>query len=207
MWTGTYGNACSWTCPRCPRADWLPPARRRRTHRPCMSPNAPRDRPAARANVLTLVMHMTDTPALRTLLAEKGLPVPPSIASSDEVAEIGLARLPHGPVHNWGLDDDAAGWACGRDFRLWSGQPAAADCWHQVDFAAGNAPCGRSFGDWPESRLPRRVLSRAGTAVCTFRPDAAVRQRSSQAPRRVLAERLLAGSRSWRWTTSRVGRC
>src|SRR5882672_11533129 len=111
MWTGTYGNACSWTCPRCPRADWLPPARRRRTHRPCMSPNAPRDRPAARANVLTLVMHMTDTPALRTLLAEKGLPVPPSIASSDEVAEIGLARLPHGPVHNWGLDDDTAGWA------------------------------------------------------------------------------------------------
>ena len=76
-----------------------------------MSPNAPRDRPAARANVLTLVMHMTDTPALRTLLAEKGLPVPPSIASSDEVAEIGLARLPHGPVHNWGLDDDTAGWA------------------------------------------------------------------------------------------------
>jgi short-subunit dehydrogenase len=62
-------------------------------------------------DVLTLVMHMTDTPALRTLLAQKGLPVPPSIASSDEVAEIGLARLPHGPVHNWGLDDDAAGWA------------------------------------------------------------------------------------------------
>jgi short-subunit dehydrogenase len=62
-------------------------------------------------DVLTLVMHMTDTPALRTLLAQKGLPVPESIASSDEVAEVGLARLPHGPVHNWGLEDEVAGWA------------------------------------------------------------------------------------------------
>jgi short-subunit dehydrogenase len=62
-------------------------------------------------DVLTLVMHMTDTPALRTLLAEKGLPVPPSIASADDVAEIGLARLPFGPVHNWNLEDDVAGYA------------------------------------------------------------------------------------------------
>ncbi len=62
-------------------------------------------------DVLTLIMHMTDTPALRKLLAEKGLPVPPSIASSEEVAEVGLARLSQGPVHNWGLEDDVAGWA------------------------------------------------------------------------------------------------
>jgi len=62
-------------------------------------------------DVLTLVMHMTDTPALRTLLAEKGLPVPPSIAAAEDVAEVGLARLPLGPVHNWGLEDDVAGYA------------------------------------------------------------------------------------------------
>jgi short-subunit dehydrogenase len=62
-------------------------------------------------HVLTLIMHMTDTPALRALLAEKGLPVPPSIASSEDVAEVGLARLPFGPVHNWGLEDDVAGYA------------------------------------------------------------------------------------------------
>jgi short-subunit dehydrogenase len=62
-------------------------------------------------DVLTLVMHMTDTPALRTLLAEKGLPVPPSIASADAVAEIGLARLPFGPIHNWNLEDDVSGYA------------------------------------------------------------------------------------------------
>jgi short-subunit dehydrogenase len=62
-------------------------------------------------DVLTLVMHMTDTPALRTLLAEKGLPVPPNIATSEAVAELGLARLPHGPIQNWGLEDDVAGWA------------------------------------------------------------------------------------------------
>ena len=60
-------------------------------------------------DVLTLVMHMTDTPALRALLAEKGLPVPSSIASAEDVAEIGLVRLPNGPIHNWGLEDDADG--------------------------------------------------------------------------------------------------
>jgi short-subunit dehydrogenase len=62
-------------------------------------------------DVLTLIMGMTDTPALRTLLAEKGLPVPQSIASSEAVAELGLARLPHGPIQNWGLEDDTTGWA------------------------------------------------------------------------------------------------
>ncbi len=62
-------------------------------------------------DVLTLVLHITDTPALRTLLAEKGLPLPPGAAAVDAVAEVGLARLPHGPVHNWGLQDDEAGYA------------------------------------------------------------------------------------------------
>jgi short-subunit dehydrogenase len=67
-------------------------------------------RPAG-VDVLTLILQMTDTPAFRALLAEKGLPVPPSIASAEEVARIGLARLAHGPVHNWGLDDEVAGYA------------------------------------------------------------------------------------------------
>lgn len=31
-----------------------------------------------------------------------------SIASPEEVAEAGLARLPLGPVHNRGLEDEAA---------------------------------------------------------------------------------------------------
>jgi uncharacterized protein len=62
-------------------------------------------------DVLTLVMHMTDTPALRALLAEKGVPVPASIASAEDVAELGLARLAHGPIQNWGLEDDVAGYA------------------------------------------------------------------------------------------------
>lgn len=62
-------------------------------------------------DVLNLVLGRTDTPAFRALLAEKGLPVPPGLASPEEVAEIGLARLTQGPVHNWGLEDDVAGYA------------------------------------------------------------------------------------------------
>lgn len=62
-------------------------------------------------DVLTLILQMTDTPAFRALLAEKGLPVPPSIASPEEVAATGLARLPHGPIHNWGLEEDIGGYA------------------------------------------------------------------------------------------------
>lgn len=62
-------------------------------------------------DVLTLILQMTDTPAFRALLAEKGLPVPPSIASPEDVAVTGLARLPHGPIHNWGLEEDIGGYA------------------------------------------------------------------------------------------------
>jgi uncharacterized protein len=61
--------------------------------------------------VLSLNLGRTDTPAFRALLAEKGLPVPAGIASPDEVATVGLARLPHGPTHNWGQPDDVAGFA------------------------------------------------------------------------------------------------
>lgn len=62
-------------------------------------------------DVLNLVLSRTDTPALRALLADKGLPVPTVLASPDAVAEVGLARLPHGPIHNWGQDDAVAGFA------------------------------------------------------------------------------------------------
>ena len=62
-------------------------------------------------DVLNLVMSTTDTPALRELLARNNLPLPPNVASADDVAAIGLKRLPHGPVHNWALADDDAGWA------------------------------------------------------------------------------------------------
>jgi short-subunit dehydrogenase len=60
-------------------------------------------------DVLNLVMTTTDTPALRTLLAEKGVPAPPNLASPADVAKAGLTRLPHGPVHNFWLADDEAG--------------------------------------------------------------------------------------------------
>jgi short-subunit dehydrogenase len=62
-------------------------------------------------DVLSLVLTMTDTPALRSLLAEKGLPLPTEAASAEAVAEAGLALLPHGPVQNWGLAEDEAGYA------------------------------------------------------------------------------------------------
>jgi uncharacterized protein len=59
-------------------------------------------------DVLTLVMSVTDTPMLRALLSKNGLPLPDMAADAEAVAEIGLARLPHGPVHNWGFEDAAA---------------------------------------------------------------------------------------------------
>jgi uncharacterized protein len=62
-------------------------------------------------HVLTLVLGKTDTPAHRALLAAKGMPLPPNMASPIEVAEIGLAQLPHGPVYNWGQRNDIAGYA------------------------------------------------------------------------------------------------
>jgi short-subunit dehydrogenase len=67
----------------------------------------------AGVDVLTLVLGMTDTPAFRALLAEKGLPVPEGIASPVEVAEVGLAQLPQGPIYNWGQPNDVAGFATG----------------------------------------------------------------------------------------------
>lgn len=61
-------------------------------------------------DVLNLILGRTDTPALREVLAAKNLLVPDGLASPVEVAKVGLERLPHGPIHNWGQDDDDAGY-------------------------------------------------------------------------------------------------
>lgn len=62
-------------------------------------------------DVLHLVLGQTDTPAFRESLARKGTPVPDNLADPAEVAALGLERLPHGPLQNWGQGDDQAGMA------------------------------------------------------------------------------------------------
>lgn len=62
-------------------------------------------------DVLSLIMGWTDTPAFREIMTRKGIPIPKDLASPEDVARIGLARLPHGPVHNWGLADEEGGYA------------------------------------------------------------------------------------------------
>jgi short-subunit dehydrogenase len=62
-------------------------------------------------DVLNLILGKTDTPEHRRVLAECGLPVPDDMASADEVAALGLASLPHGPVCNWGSGDDEPGFS------------------------------------------------------------------------------------------------
>jgi short-subunit dehydrogenase len=59
-------------------------------------------------DVLNLVLGRTDTPAFRALLAKKGMAAPDNLASADDVARVGLERLPHGPVHDYGVADDVA---------------------------------------------------------------------------------------------------
>ena len=60
-------------------------------------------------DVLTLVMEATDTPEFHRLLREKGMPPFPGLASPSEVAALGLANLPHGPIVNWGKADAEEG--------------------------------------------------------------------------------------------------
>lgn len=60
-------------------------------------------------DVLNLIMGKTDTPAHRELMEKMGVPFPTDSASADDVAALGLERLPHGPVVNWGLADDEVG--------------------------------------------------------------------------------------------------
>lgn len=62
-------------------------------------------------DVLNLVLGRTDTPAHRELMERLGVPMPDGLASADEVAALGLERLPHGPIQNWGLKDDEPGYA------------------------------------------------------------------------------------------------
>jgi short-subunit dehydrogenase len=62
-------------------------------------------------DVLNLIMGKTDTPAHRELMERLGVPFPEDCASPDDVAALGLANLQHGPVLNWGLADDDAGYA------------------------------------------------------------------------------------------------
>jgi short-subunit dehydrogenase len=61
-------------------------------------------------DVLNLIMGRTDTPAHRELMERLGVPFPADCASADDVAALGLERLPHGPVLNWGLADDEVGY-------------------------------------------------------------------------------------------------
>jgi len=62
-------------------------------------------------DVLNLVLGRTDTPAHRKILEESGQAIPTDMAMPDEVAEIGLRQLPHGPIWNWGQPNDVAGMA------------------------------------------------------------------------------------------------
>lgn len=62
-------------------------------------------------DVLSYVIGRTDTPAHRELMEARGMPIPDDLAHPDDVARLGLDRLPHGPIQNWGLADDEAGYA------------------------------------------------------------------------------------------------
>ena len=62
-------------------------------------------------HVLNLILGRTDTPAHRRLMERNGQSIPSGMATSEEVAETGLAQLPYGPDYNWGQANDMAGYA------------------------------------------------------------------------------------------------
>ncbi len=62
-------------------------------------------------HVLNLILGRTDTPAHRALMERNGQPVPDGMADPNEVARVGLERLPFGPIHNWGEDENTIGMA------------------------------------------------------------------------------------------------
>ena len=62
-------------------------------------------------DVLGYIIGRTDTPAHRELMEARGIPLPDDLADPDDVARLGIERLAHGPVCNWGLADDEAGYA------------------------------------------------------------------------------------------------
>jgi short-subunit dehydrogenase len=59
-------------------------------------------------DVLTVVLGKTNTPAYHRLQAKLGMPSAVDLALPDAVADEALARLPFGPVHNFGLADEEA---------------------------------------------------------------------------------------------------
>jgi uncharacterized protein len=62
-------------------------------------------------HVLNLILGRTNTPMFRAFMEKRGLPVGEGVAEPDDVAKLGLERLPHGPVQNWGASDDQPGFA------------------------------------------------------------------------------------------------
>jgi short-subunit dehydrogenase len=62
-------------------------------------------------HVLNLILGRTNTPMFRAFMERRGLPVGEGAAEPDDVAKLGLERLPHGPVQNWGAADDQPGFA------------------------------------------------------------------------------------------------
>lgn len=59
-------------------------------------------------DVLSYVLGRTDTPAHRKLMEARGMSDPAGLADPDDVARLGLERLPFGPICNWGEADDEA---------------------------------------------------------------------------------------------------
>ncbi len=62
-------------------------------------------------HVLNLILGRTNTPMFRAFMQKRGLPVGDGVAEPDDVAKLGLERLPYGPVQNWGAADDQQGFA------------------------------------------------------------------------------------------------
>ena len=62
-------------------------------------------------DVLFCALGATDTPAFRDLLNRKGSPLLSNLADPADVATKALAKLPHGPVYNWGAEDEETGHA------------------------------------------------------------------------------------------------
>lgn len=62
-------------------------------------------------DVLFFALSRTDTPAFHRLQQQLGTATPAGLADPADVARIGLARLPHGPVADWGSGDDEPGMA------------------------------------------------------------------------------------------------
>ena len=62
-------------------------------------------------HVLNLILGRTNTPMFRAFMEKRGLPVGAGAAEPDDVAKLGLERLPHGPVQNWCVEDDQPGFA------------------------------------------------------------------------------------------------